>query len=274
MVHPSHEHPLILHKNYIARDGDMCHGCGEQILSCKSFVYSCSTITGAGISTRTGTGVDNKSCASFLLHKNCAELPSVIQNPTNLKELLKLCFDYSSIYEIQINILFNHTIGICDICKIQIPQKQFFYHGNDFKSFVCLICVMYHTQLSCEDHKLMHPYHDQHLLSLIQHPSSFRCYACNVDDNIKDMSYRCTRCQFWIHKSCADAPASFQFKFHDKHPLVLSFSLPPLYHKFQQYCRLCDKRVSRLAWIYYCRYCRFFAHFHCTRSGRLLRFFS
>ena len=210
-------------------------------------------------------------CASFLLHKNCAELRSVVQNPTYPKELLSLCFDKSIIGQ---SIFFRDTIiAICDICKIQIPHNQFFYHGQYFLSFICLICFMYPPELSFEDHKSIHPSHDQHLLSLIQQPSSFRCYACNVDDNIKDMSYRCTKCQFWIHKSCADAPASFQLEFHDKHPLALSFSLPPLYHKFQQYCRLCNKTLSPVTWIYYCRYCRFFAHFHCARSGRFLRCF-
>ncbi|WOH16470.1 hypothetical protein DCAR_0936025 [Daucus carota subsp. sativus] len=122
-----------------------------------------------------------------------------------------------------------------------------------------------------EDPKSLHPSHNQHLLSLIQNPSSFKCHACNVDDNIKDMSYKCTRCQFWIHKSCADAPMSFHFQFHDKHPLILSFSLPLLYHKFRQFCGVCSKKLSRLAWIYYCRYCRFFAHFQCARSSHSVR---
>ena len=125
MVHPSHEHPLILNTIYIARDGDMCRGCGEQILSSKSFVYSCSNITAARTITGTGTGgtgVDNKSCARFLLHKNCAELPYVIRNPTNLKGLFKFCFDHSYHPQIKVNIYLRGIIGSCHICKKQIQQ--------------------------------------------------------------------------------------------------------------------------------------------------------
>ena len=131
---------------------------------------------------------------------------------------------------------------------------------------------MSQTQMPLEDPKSWHPSHNQHLLSLIQNPSSFKCNACNVDDHIRDMSYRCTRCQFWIHKSCADAPMSFRSQFHDKHPLVLSFSLPLLYHKFGQFCGVCSKKLSRFVWIYYCPNCRFFAHFHCARSRPLYRY--
>ncbi|XP_017226220.1 uncharacterized protein LOC108202347 [Daucus carota subsp. sativus] len=262
MEHPSHRHPLILNERYIAREGDVCRGCGEQILSCKSFVYSCSGITGTDISDT------NRSCAKFLLHKNCAELPLSFQNPNKLKELFLLCFDFSN-PNVQEHFLYGGAILECDICDIEIPwsRDQFFYYNEETDSCICVGCVVFQTHMPLEDPKSLHPSHNQHLLSLIQNPSSFKCHACNVDDNIKDMSYKCTRCQFWIHKSCADAPMSFHFQFHDKHPLILSFSLPLLYHKFRQFCGVCSKKLSRLAWIYYCRYCRFFAHFQCARSS-------
>ncbi|WOH16468.1 hypothetical protein DCAR_0936022 [Daucus carota subsp. sativus] len=275
MEHPSHEHPLILNEKYIAKEGDACRGCGEQILSCKSFVYSCNSITGTDISgtdSDTDISVDDISCARFLLHKNCAELPPTFQNPNNPKELFLLMFYFTNRVLFSLS-KYNMALKIqCDICDVQIPwrPKKFYYFNKNYDCCICIGCVVFQTQTPLEDPKSLHPSHNQHLLSLIQIPSSFKCYACKVDDHIRDMSYKCTRCQFWIHKSCADAPMSFNSQFHDKHPLVLSFSLPLLYHKFGQFCGVCSKKLSRLAWIYYCRYCRFFAHFQCARSNHLV----
>lgn len=156
----------------------------------------------------------------------------------------------------------------CSICGV--PWKWFIYFCYHRPFYVCVKCAMFHIQ-SSEDRKLDHPAHAQHPLTLVQRPSSFKCDACKVEDDSKDLSYICTKCPFWMHKSCADAPTTFPFQFHHQHPLVLSFSLPRVYHKFLQHCRLCKERLNRLDWIYYCRYCRFFAHFQCARSSHMLR---
>lgn len=42
MKHFCHDHLLILNEIYDNKEGDVCRGCNEQIVSCKSFVYSCS----------------------------------------------------------------------------------------------------------------------------------------------------------------------------------------------------------------------------------------
>ncbi|KAK1391566.1 hypothetical protein POM88_010622 [Heracleum sosnowskyi] len=257
MEHSSHPHPLILNQNYIAGEGDVCHGCREQVISSKSFVYCCTSITGNTDSSTTA----GAECAEFLLHKSCAELPQHIQIPTKSQKFL------------QLRLITNTSApreGCCNICAIPMAYKvkQFFYFS--FYDSVCIKCAILQVQLSLEDPKIDHPAHPQHPVALIQHPTSFKCYACNIDDNIRDMSYRCTRCQFWMHKSCGDAPTSFQFQFHSKHPLILKFSLPLVYQKFHQYCKLCNVILGRSEWLYCCYNCRFFVHFHCARSSRIL----
>ena len=188
MEHPSHRHPLILNEKYIARKGDVCRGCGEQILSCKSFVYRCNSITGIEISDTDISVYDSRSCARFLLHKNCAELPRSFQNPNKPEELFLLCFDFHDYYNLWYRGRKGERCNICDI-KITLFPKQFFYYNEKTDSCICLGCVVFQTQTPLEDPKSLHPSHNQqHLLSLIQNPSSFKCYACNVDDNIKDMS--------------------------------------------------------------------------------------
>ncbi|KAK1396653.1 hypothetical protein POM88_006516 [Heracleum sosnowskyi] len=117
-----HEHSLILNEHYIAREGDVCSGCNEQIFSCKSFVYSCSrSSTGSTSSANTG-GVD-ESCFDFLMHKTCAELPSSIKNPTHQKELLFLRFEpIQSFYSA---LLYGRRPN-CYICGIK--WRGFFAH--------------------------------------------------------------------------------------------------------------------------------------------------
>lgn len=151
----------------------------------------------------------------------------------------------------------------CSICGV--PWKWFIYFCYHRPFYVCVKCAMFHIQ-SSEDRKLDHPAHAQHPLTLVQRPSSFKCDACKVEDDSKDLSYICTKCPFWMHKSCADAPASFLFHFHYKHLLILSYSLPQVYHY-----RLCNKTLYHSLWLYFCPKCRFFAHFQCARSSRFIR---
>ncbi|XP_017256163.2 uncharacterized protein LOC108225734 [Daucus carota subsp. sativus] len=273
MKHFSHEHVLILNETYISREGDVCRGCNDKIFSCKSFVYSCSL-------SESSSSVDNE-CLHFLLHKTCAESPPemevqlLISCPEFPEKLLIGC-DYkflllhskpfSHVKPPLNNILRMRTR--CAICGID--WKCFSYCSMGGKFIVCLKCAI-HLIHSVEDAKFHHQSHTQHPLVLIQNPTSFYCHACKVEDNIRDMSYKCTECQFWIHKTCADAPASFPFPFHDKHPLFLRFSLPKVYHKFDQYCRLCYETLNRLNWLYYCPKCRFFVHFQCARSNQMSR---
>lgn len=264
MEHVSHRHPLILKENHVATEGDLCYGCNGKIVSCKSFVYSCirASITGE-TSTDTSTGTDN-GCVNFFLHKTCAELPLRIQNPENPTEFLIRCSRRPPT-----TLPFLSGLG-CMICGVK--WEGFCYCNSDEYCFyyLCLKCAMFRFQ-SLENRNFDHPSHPQHSLTLIQRPSSFMCDACNVEDNTKDLSYACTKCPFWMHKSCADAPKTFQFQVHDKHPLRLSFSLPKAYQQFDQYCRLCNETLNRLNWLYYCGRCRFFAHFQCARLSQTSR---
>ena len=236
MHHFSHYHPLILNQIYHAKEGDMCYGCNEQIVSCKLFVYSCSHTS----QTASTSDVDDE-CLTFLLHKNCAELPRIIQIPEYQKRDLFLRSWPKFLYK-------DPT---CNICNMQ--WKWFIYDDLDrYEEFyVCVKCAMFQLQ-SLEDRKFNHPAHDHHPLTLIQHLASFKCYACQVEDNVKDLSYICLTCPFWMHKNCADAPTSSRFQFHNQHPLLLSFSLPQVYRKFDQYCKLCNKKLNPLTWLYYC----------------------
>ncbi|KAL8091298.1 uncharacterized protein LOC141696819 [Apium graveolens] len=251
--HICHKHSLILQENYHAKEGDVCRGCNEKMVSCKFSVYSCSKFSSI---TATSTSDVDDDCGKFLLHKSCVELPLRIEYPGFQKGFLFL--DSRPLMQEG-----RHPLT-CNICNMR--WYWFIYCSPGQKFNVCIKCALLQHQ-SLEDRKFDHPAHSQHQLTLQPHLASFGCDACKVYENIKDLFYVCTKCPFWMHKNCADAPASFQFKFHPQHPLILSYSLPQLYQKFDQYCRLCNKMLNQLHWLYFCPKCRFFAHFDCARSN-------
>ncbi|KAL8149371.1 uncharacterized protein LOC141708713 [Apium graveolens] len=248
--HICHKHSLILQENYHAKEGDVCRGCNEQIVS-KTFVFSCKFAS----NTASGTSNVDDECVKFLLHRSCVELPPIMEYPGFQKRLLFL--DSRPLMPEG-----RHPLT-CNICNLRWDWFIYCSPGQEFN--VCIKCAMFQLQ-SLEDRKFDHPAHSQHRLTLQPHLASFGCDACK-HEKIKDLFYVCTKCPFWMHKNCADAPASFQIKFHPQHPLVLSYSLPQLYQKFDQYCRLCNKKLNQLHWLYFCPKCRFFAHFDCARSN-------
>ncbi|XP_074373173.1 uncharacterized protein LOC141713591 [Apium graveolens] len=256
LQHNRHRHALVLEETYHAKEGDVCRGCNQQIVSCKLFVYSCKF---SSITASNPSDVDDE-CAKFLLHRSCAELPARIEHPGFQKRFLFL--DSRPLMEEG-----RHSLT-CNICNMRWDWFIYCSPGQEFN--VCIKCALFQLQ-SLADRKLDHPAHSQHQLTLVQQLASFECHACKVDDNIKDLSYICTECPFWMHKNCADAPASFQIKFHPQHPLILSYSLPQVYQKFDQFCRLCNEKLNQLQWLYLCPKCRFFAHFHCARSNPMPR---
>ncbi|KAK3035154.1 hypothetical protein RJ639_032827 [Escallonia herrerae] len=98
----------------------------------------------------------------------------------------------------------------------------------------------------------------------------FKCYACGAED--KDLSYLCTTCKFWVHKTCALLESDIQCGSHP-HPLTLSYSLPANYVKFGQSCRICGERLEAIYWVYACNSgCRYVAHVKCATRGETENF--
>lgn len=178
---PYHKHPLILNEDYIAREGDVCLGCHEKIISCKSFVYSCIRNSSTSSTSSANTSVDYE-CAIFLLHKSCAELPSSYFDPTDQIMPLFLCFEPTQPLSIRSN--FNSSWEPhCNICSL--PWRWFSYCNFMNIFFVCIKCIIFKIH-SVEDRNFNHPSHPQHTLTIVQRPSSFKCDACKVDDNSRD----------------------------------------------------------------------------------------
>ncbi|XP_074363109.1 uncharacterized protein LOC141703489 [Apium graveolens] len=249
LKHFLHEYELTLNEADAVGGKDVeCVVCTQPINKLIDAFYTCNT-------SATG-GSSSSNCVGFFMHKTCSEFPSTFTHPMIPQYPLTLfpC-KFSK----------KQEFYVCCICRS--ISRGFLYGSADGPNFiVCLKCVTSELK-SLEDRNRCHPGHD-HPLTLVQSPALFLCHACNT--TATDVSYICTKCCFWIHKSCANAPITYQSKFHNEHPLVLAYSLPLVYHTLFL-CGICGKSINPVYWVYYCANCRFFAHVKCASSTKMLR---
>ncbi|XP_027080687.2 uncharacterized protein [Coffea arabica] len=178
----------------------------------------------------------------FFLHKRCAELPRQIRHPMHSQHDLVLLRNPT---------YFSGGCS-CNACG-QGGWKYFTYHCSLCKfdlDVSCAILDQREIKLDCHDHPLRE-----------QRPATFYCNACRED--VKDSSYLCTVCPFWIHKKCALLSSTVKHKDHN-HSLLLAYSLPPGFRSFRQQCFVCWKKVHPSDWVYYCGPCRYFVHVTCV----------
>ncbi|KAM7522875.1 hypothetical protein LguiA_012777 [Lonicera macranthoides] len=163
MEHFSHEHPLKLIDEAQRNKGD------EEIL-CEGCRESIS-----------GSAYTCGEC-EYILHKKCAELPKEIDHPMHIEHPLTL-LSYPP---------YSSSACMCNVCKID-DWKWFTYH--------CSICKFdVHIHCASKKSEIEHVGH-HHPLTFVERSSLFFCDACGTEQ--RDVSYRCTTCPFWIHKTCA-----------------------------------------------------------------------
>ncbi|XP_028124446.1 uncharacterized protein LOC114321489 [Camellia sinensis] len=82
------------------------------------------------------------------------------------------------------------------------------------------------------------------------------CYGCRQP--ISGLSYGCTKCEFFLHKSCAELPREMTYHpAHPEHPLTL-LSKPPYYCT----CDVCREHCDRF--VYNCFQCKFDVDIRCA----------
>ncbi|GKC52997.1 C1-like protein, partial [Tanacetum coccineum] len=181
----------------------------------------------------------------------------------------------------------------CDICEESISVayacvecqfvvieflKGFFYRatiGGNPGFNACANCFL--VEFACKAEydaikekatiKLQHEGHPQHTLTLQLRHGAFRCDACKTDE--KGLFYQCDSCDFWIHETCAFLPPTIDLPHHHpKHPLVLVYSLPERFYKYNYYCKFCNEYIRRKEWLYHCGNYRYFAHIKCALNAQ------
>ncbi|CAK9156768.1 unnamed protein product [Ilex paraguariensis] len=177
------------------------------------------------------------SCSEcdFFLHKRCAALRPQVTDPIH-QHPMHVSWPFA-----------------CDFC---LDDRE----GHCYRCFscefnICISCLL-------EDRRMItHKIHE-HPLAFLLRSTSFFCNLCRMEH--KDSSYVCVTCQFWIHKRCALLPTTISRTDHH-HPLILE-----KLDKFTQFdtdCYICDERINRFYWAYYCFRCRCSIHVKCSSTS-------
>ncbi|KAK1354903.1 hypothetical protein POM88_048159 [Heracleum sosnowskyi] len=207
MKHIFHKHSLILNENYIAKERDHCYACLEKLVSCRSFIYSCSNISSGSTSS---TSYD--LCDLFLLHKTCAESPYRIENPYNPKQSSPI----SSSSEDETYPYLVH-LPEADESSVNLLVQQFVKDLGTLNNKNSII--------SSTTDGIKHWAHDEHLLKLITiNELNDQKADAAVDDEILllcdgcakpigrecDQFYACVPCKYFLHKFCAELPREIE----------------------------------------------------------------
>ncbi|KAK7837405.1 hypothetical protein CFP56_021290 [Quercus suber] len=143
-------------------------------------------------------------------------------------------------------------------------------------SYYCTKCrceegwYKYRHHKSCAELPLgvHHPLHPIHPLILSPEKIDYgkniqfsKCLLCNESRN--QYTYRCFRCDFNLHITCASLPATtMEAEFHD-HPLT------PILKSFTFTCDICGKEGKGTP--YLCHLCSFWVHGRCASFPRILK---
>ncbi|KAM7497018.1 hypothetical protein LguiA_021432 [Lonicera macranthoides] len=91
------------------------------------------------------------------------------------------------------------------------------------------------------------------------------CYGCRKP--ILDSAYTCSKCNYFLHKKCAELPKEILHPKHLEHPLTL-FSRPP--YRCECICNVCH--IDDWGWFTYnCSLCQFYVDIICAMEERVVK---
>ncbi|PIN26406.1 hypothetical protein CDL12_00841 [Handroanthus impetiginosus] len=250
-----HEHPLIFHEKINTNDdhkdysSSLCNACIQPVVNSHPF-YRC-----------------RKPECDFLLHKDCADLPSQI----NL-ELMSFSHKSSPGFKQIANVPLS--IFECYFCGHNCSGFRYEFnideHYEPYKSSLTHQGI---ADVECASiprmikHRL---HHREHLLSLIPDVKLSSACCSGTKDFKSPIVYRCISCEFQIHIMCAFLPEKINHKF-DKHPLQLSKGYVGLVSDSEHcFCEICEDCIDTHYWFYHCMTCDQFFHIKCIPSVGLL----
>ncbi|KAK1380635.1 Phorbol-ester/DAG-type domain-containing protein [Heracleum sosnowskyi] len=173
---------------------------------------------------------------------------------------------------------------LCNACGLLLHTPSDVYrciYSSSDEEDDCAHFFLHKTCAHLPD-RVAHPSHQHSMERVI---GSFDEDSCSICGNeLKGLYYICYECD--IYKMCLICivplnkfsidPDYHRHKLtlstsHHKHSLHLAYSLPEMYRKFPQTCRICTQHVYESHWLYYCPNCRFFAHIKCATTPPMFR---
>ncbi|PON48339.1 C1-like DC1 containing protein [Trema orientale] len=113
------------------------------------------------------------------------------------------------------------------------------------------------------DKEISHPIHPYHKLKLEYTEIPFNCDGCK-EAGI-GLKYKCVRCEFDLHKTCAAARSTITHPFYNKCEFQLHYSPPG---EIRRLCDACRNEV--LGFVYHCKRCGFDLHPCCANLPQVL----
>ncbi|KAH1096260.1 hypothetical protein J1N35_013181 [Gossypium stocksii] len=220
--HPFHPKHLLtlLPKPLYPRGRGLCDCCDKEL---GGFIYNCND-------------------CGFDLHINCALLqPSIAANFSNSWHPHPFFFIQN----------FNNEVD-SDCSGCQKPISGPFYHCSD-----CTYPKAFNLHKECAElelaPKIQHPFHPQHLLTLLPKPPYFAgCDLCGKA--MWGIPYNCDDCKFNLHINCALLQSSIVANFTSSlHPHPLFF-IQNHNNEVDSDCSGCQKPISGP--FYHCSDCR------------------
>ncbi|XP_023885494.1 uncharacterized protein LOC111997614 [Quercus suber] len=234
--HPLHPiHPLILFDDKTLypehKQKTKCRVCNE---SRRQYTYHCYR-------------------CDFNLHATCV----LIMEQQQQQQLLHFCDSKHPLY------FYQDFRGEFTCCGC---QESVYGPG-----YLCIRCWDYYHHKSCAEVPLglHHPLHPIHPLILSpyqidydKHIQFSNCLLCNESRN--QHTYRCFRCDFNLHFTCATLPLIMEPEFHD-HPLT------PIWKWITFTCDICGKEDKDKGMPYMCQPCGLWIHRTCASFPRRVK---
>ncbi|KAF2315057.1 hypothetical protein GH714_038046 [Hevea brasiliensis] len=163
----------------------------------------------------------------------------------------------------------QHLFHECPLVLLTTPSYKCDGCGKDCSGLtfrcgecyfqICLECALLPTVESGGHTKIQHFFHG-HPLIFSEKKATDEAYCYECGECCRGNAYGCSKCNFFLHKSCAQLPQEIQNPFHPEHPLTLLNMASQKSETVK--CNLCLKACSYFAFC--CKKCSFIVDVECA----------
>ncbi|KAL5554039.1 hypothetical protein UlMin_041440 [Ulmus minor] len=105
--------------------------------------------------------------------------------------------------------------------------------------------------MTCEGQTHIQHFSHQHPMPLLELGGEIQCFACQSTSS--GAFYGCTKCEYFLHKSCAELPTNYEFR----HPFHSDHGLYQLCVQHKPFCCSSCKQKTKYTFVFKCIFCDF-----------------
>ncbi|KAL5555067.1 hypothetical protein UlMin_037303 [Ulmus minor] len=143
----------------------------------------------------------------------------------------------------------NRGSYYCDSCHKFFKDAPSYRCCSEYCGFDLDVKCAMMEPIRCEGQEHIEHFSHQHPMPLVQIDPQhhIQCFACQ--SLCSGPTFACKKCEYFLHKSCAELPLQIQHPAHSFHPLFLR-----VWHYRSFTCNICGKRKKN-TFIYECKQC-------------------